>query len=65
MPRLFSLSILPFTTLLAAFELLLFWYWIELKLGQVLLYGAILSVPTALAGKQALASMGDIRVGRK
>jgi len=64
-PHLFSLRILPFTTLLAAFELLLFWYWVELKLGQVLLYGALLTVPTVLAGKQALASMGDTRVGRK
>jgi oligosaccharyltransferase complex subunit delta (ribophorin II) len=64
-PHLFSLRILPFTTLLAAFELLLVWYWVELKLGEVLLYGAILSVPTILAGKQALATMGDTRVGRK
>jgi oligosaccharyltransferase complex subunit delta (ribophorin II) len=64
-PHLFSPSILPFTTLLAAFELLLFWYWVELKLGQVLLYGAILTVPTVFAGKQALASMGATRVGRR
>lgn len=63
-PRLFSPSILPFTALLAAFESLLVWYWIDLKLGQVLLYGGILSIPTVFAGKRALASMGDVRLGR-
>ncbi|KZP15312.1 hypothetical protein FIBSPDRAFT_867412 [Athelia psychrophila] len=64
-PRLFSPTILPFTTLLAAFELLLFWYWVDLKLGQVLLYGGILSIPTVFAGKHALYSMGETRLGRK
>jgi len=51
--------------LLVAFELLLFWYWIELSLGQVLMYGVILGMPTVFAGKQALASMGNTRLGRK
>lgn len=59
LPHLFSTQILPFTTLLAAFELLLFWYWVDLKLGEVLLYGAILSVPTAFAGKRALTFMSQ------
>ncbi|KAF7984704.1 hypothetical protein HWV62_13006 [Athelia sp. TMB] len=64
-PRLFSPTILPFTTLLAAFELLLFWYWVDLKLGQVLLYGGILAIPTVFAGKHALYSMGETRLGKK
>ena len=40
------------------------WYWVELRLGQVLLYGAILSIPTALTGKRALAAVGDWRIGK-
>ncbi|KAJ7492808.1 oligosaccharyl transferase delta subunit, partial [Mycena latifolia] len=63
-PYLFSPSILPFTLTLGAFEALLFWYWVELKLGQVLLYGGILSVATLFTGKTALASIGARRVGR-
>ncbi|KAG2342271.1 hypothetical protein BDR05DRAFT_976467 [Suillus weaverae] len=53
-PNLFSLSIMPFTALLGAFEVLLVWYWVDLELGQVLLYGGILAIPTVFAGKQAL-----------
>ncbi|KAJ7102123.1 oligosaccharyl transferase delta subunit [Mycena belliarum] len=64
-PYLFSPSILPFITTLGAFEALLFWYWVDLKLGQVLLYGGILSVATLFTGKTALASIGARRVGRK
>ena len=64
-PRLFSPSILPFTLTLGAFEGLLIWYWIALKLGQVLLYGSILGVITIFTGRHALASIGDRRVGRK
>ncbi|KAJ7293390.1 oligosaccharyl transferase delta subunit [Mycena rebaudengoi] len=65
LPHLFSLSILPFTLTLGAFEALLFWYWIDLKLGQVLLYGGILGVITLFTGKNALATIGESRVGRK
>jgi len=64
-PRLFSPSILPFTASLGAFELLLVWYWVDLKLGQVLLYGGLLGVVTIFTGKTALASIGARRVGRK
>ena len=63
-PHLFSPSILPFIGTLGAFEALLVWYWVDLRLGQVLLYGAILSIPTALTGKRALAAVGDLRLGK-
>jgi len=62
-PHLFSLSILPFIASLGAFEVLLIWYWIDLKLGDVLLYGGILSVATLFTGNAALASIGARRVG--
>ncbi|OBZ67538.1 putative mannosyl-oligosaccharide alpha-1,2-mannosidase 1B [Grifola frondosa] len=55
-PHLFSPHIVPFLATLGAFEALLFWYWVDLKLGQVLLYGGALGLVTALAGKQALAT---------
>lgn len=64
-PHLLSPSIAPFVATLGAFEALLFWYWVDLKLGQVLLYGGILAIPTALAGKQALTTKGNWRLGRK
>jgi oligosaccharyltransferase complex subunit delta (ribophorin II) len=51
--------------LLGAFEGLLVWYWVDLKLGQVLLYGGVLGVVTALAGKNALATIGEKRVRKK
>ncbi|KAH9941644.1 oligosaccharyl transferase delta subunit [Epithele typhae] len=63
-PHLFSPSILPFVATLGAFEALLVWYWVELRLGQVLLYGAVLSIPTAITGKRALAAVGDWRLGK-
>ncbi|KAI6124426.1 hypothetical protein EDD16DRAFT_1561674 [Pisolithus croceorrhizus] len=63
-PHLFSLRIIPFTALLGAFEALLCWYWIDLKLGEVLLYGGILAVPTIFAGKTALAATGGWRTGK-
>ncbi len=63
-PHLLSPSILPFIATLGAFEALLVWYWVDLHLGQVLLYGAILSVPTALTGRRALAAVGDWRLGK-
>jgi len=46
---------------LAAFEGLMFWYWVDLKLGQVLLYGGILTVVAVLTGKNALVTVGDNR----
>ncbi|KAF9236655.1 hypothetical protein BU15DRAFT_89052 [Melanogaster broomeanus] len=63
-PHLFSPRILPFTALLGAFEVLLFWYWVDLKLGQVLLYGGVLAIPTIFAGKTALATTGEWRAGK-
>ncbi|KAJ7275232.1 oligosaccharyl transferase delta subunit [Mycena haematopus] len=62
-PHLFSLSILPFIASLGAFEVLLVWYWVDLKLGDVLLYGGILGVATLFSGNAALASIGARRVG--
>ena len=50
---------------LGAFESLLVWYWVDLKLGQVLLYGGILAVVTTFTGKQALSNMGERRISRK
>jgi oligosaccharyltransferase complex subunit delta (ribophorin II) len=64
-PFIGSPNILAFILLLSAFEVLLIWYWIALKLGEVLLYGGILGVFTILAGKQALAQIGKRRVGQK
>lgn len=53
----------PFTATLVAFEFLLFWYWVDLKLGQVLLYGAGLGVVAVLTGKTALVQVGKLRKG--
>ncbi|KAG6819562.1 hypothetical protein H0H93_010727 [Arthromyces matolae] len=64
-PHLFSTSILPFILTLGAFEGLLVWYWVDLKLGQVLGYGAVLGVVTILTGKQALSKIADVRTSRK
>lgn len=55
---------MPFTATLGAFELLLFWYWVDLKLGQVLLYGGVLGLVMVFTGKTALATIGARRVGR-
>ncbi|KAH7886957.1 Oligosaccharyltransferase subunit Ribophorin II-domain-containing protein [Phlebopus sp. FC_14] len=63
-PHLLSLRIVPFIAFLGGFEALLFWYWIDLKLGQVLLYGGILAVPAIFAGKTALATTGEWRAGK-
>ncbi|KIJ11737.1 hypothetical protein PAXINDRAFT_118842 [Paxillus involutus ATCC 200175] len=63
-PHLVSPRILPFTALLGAFEVLLVWYWVDLKLGQVLLYGGMLAIPTIFAGKTALATTGEWRAGK-
>ncbi len=61
-PRLFSVKILPFTATLGAFEVLLFWYWVDLKLGDVLLYGGVLGVAMLFTGKYALASISERRM---
>jgi oligosaccharyltransferase complex subunit delta (ribophorin II) len=50
---------------LGSFESLLVWYWIDLKLGQVLLYGSVLGIITVFTGKQALSNIGDHRINRK
>jgi oligosaccharyltransferase complex subunit delta (ribophorin II) len=63
-PHLSSPRILPFTVLLGAFEALLVWYWVDLNLGQVLLYAGILVLPTIFAGKTALATTGEWRAGK-
>jgi oligosaccharyltransferase complex subunit delta (ribophorin II) len=60
-PKLFSSEILPFVGLLAAMEALLVRYWIGLKLPQVLAYGAVVSVITAIAGKRALSAISKWR----
>ncbi|KAG6901596.1 hypothetical protein C0995_010156 [Termitomyces sp. Mi166 len=64
-PYPFSPSILPFILTLGAFEALLVWYWVGLKLGQALSYGAVLGLVTIFAGKQALSKIGDNRINRK
>ncbi|KAF8137527.1 Oligosaccharyltransferase subunit Ribophorin II-domain-containing protein [Boletus edulis] len=64
-PHLLSPRILPFTALLGAFEALLVWYWVDLRLGQVLLYAGILALPTIFAGKTALATTGEWRAGKQ
>ncbi|KAN0127136.1 Oligosaccharyltransferase subunit Ribophorin II domain containing protein [Lactarius tabidus] len=53
-PHLLSLSILPFVLSLVLIEGLLFWYWVELRLGQILLYGSGAATLAILTGKQAL-----------
>jgi len=65
LPHLSSPNILAFIGLLTAFEGLLLWYWIELKLGQVLLYGAVLGFFTVAAGNSALSKLAKRRVGGK
>ncbi|KAH9979768.1 oligosaccharyl transferase delta subunit [Russula compacta] len=60
-PHLFSPSILAFVLSLALIEGLLFWYWIELRLGQILLYGSGAVTLTLLTGKQALAGIAGRR----
>ncbi|KAF8257601.1 Oligosaccharyltransferase subunit Ribophorin II-domain-containing protein [Lactarius quietus] len=53
-PHLFSPSILPFVLSLALIEGLLLWYWVELRLGHILLYGSGAATLAVLTGKQAL-----------
>ncbi|KAF8911286.1 hypothetical protein CPB85DRAFT_1551449 [Mucidula mucida] len=63
MPRLLSAKILPFTATLGAFEVLMVWYWVDLKLGDVLLYGGLLGVVTIFTGQYALSSISERRLG--
>jgi len=65
LPHLFSPKVLPFILTLGAFEGLLYTYWFQLNLGQVLLYGGLLAIPTLLAGKTALGAIGKWRLGEK
>lgn len=62
LPYLSSPQVLTFVSLLAAFEGLLLWYWLALRLGQVLAYGAALGSVTVFAGKSALQTLAKLRV---
>ncbi|KAF5371595.1 hypothetical protein D9758_003496 [Tetrapyrgos nigripes] len=64
LPSLASPSILPFTLSIGAFEFLLYKYWVELKLGDVLFYGAILGGVTVFTGRTALRAVEQRRVGK-
>ncbi|KAH8113864.1 oligosaccharyl transferase delta subunit [Phellopilus nigrolimitatus] len=61
-PHLFSPQILTFISLLGAFEGLLLWYWVALRLGQVLAYGAVLGLLTVFSGNRALNVLAKWRV---
>ncbi|KAG7086663.1 hypothetical protein E1B28_002603 [Marasmius oreades] len=63
--HLLSLHVVPFTITLGAFEVLLFQYWVRLKLGEVLLYGAVLGVVTLFTGKHALSNIAERRSSGK
>ena len=62
-PHLFSPSILSFVLSLALIEGLLLWYWVELRLGHILLYGSGAATLAALTGKQALVGIAARRTG--
>lgn len=62
LPYIFKPQIITFIGLLGAFEGLLLWYWLALRLGQVLAYGAALGAVTVLAGNRALNSLAKWRV---
>ncbi|KAI3616361.1 hypothetical protein WG66_012621 [Moniliophthora roreri] len=59
--RLFSPHIFPFIVTLGAFEVLMYKYWVELKLGQVLGYGAALGIVTVFTGRHALLNIAGKR----
>ncbi|KAI0298747.1 Dolichyl-diphosphooligosaccharide--protein glycosyltransferase subunit Swp1 [Multifurca ochricompacta] len=63
--HLFSPSVLSFVLSLTLIEGLLLWYWIELRLGHILLYGSGAAVLTVLTGKQALAGIAARRTSSK
>jgi len=58
----FSPSIVPFVASLGAYEVLIFYYWVNLRLGQVLLYGGILALVALFTGKYALRSIAQRRI---
>ena len=60
-PHLFSPSILSFVLSLGLIEGLLLWYWVELRLGQILLYGSGAATLALLTGKQALVGIAARR----
>jgi len=62
-PHLFSPSILSFVLSLALIEGLLLWYWVDLRLGQILLYGSGAATLALLTGKQALVGIAARRTG--
>jgi len=64
-PHLFSPSILSFVLSLALIEGLLFWYWIELRLGEILLYGSGAATLALLLCKQALSGIATRRTHSK
>jgi len=63
-PHLFSPSILSFVLSLALIEGLLLWYWVELRLGHILLYGSGAATLAVLTGKQALVGIAARRTSR-
>jgi len=63
LPNLASPSVVPFVVLLAGFEALLYKYWVNLKLGDVLLYGSVLGLVTLGVGKRALTALSNQRLG--
>lgn len=58
--RAFEPTTLSFIASLTAMEGLLFWYWVDLKLGQVLAYGAVVGLITTITGKKALEARGKV-----
>ena len=64
-PHLFSPSILSFVLSLALIEGLLLWYWVELRLGHILLYGSGAAALAALTGKQALVGIAARRTSSR
>lgn len=49
---------------LAAYEFFVFYYWVDLKLGQVLLYGGVLAIINLFTGKHALSSIAKRRLNK-
>jgi len=64
LPNILNPSVLPFIALLASFEVLFFKYWVDMKIGQVLLYTSGLGLVTLAAGKRALTALSNQRLGK-
>ncbi|EKM76800.1 hypothetical protein AGABI1DRAFT_78257 [Agaricus bisporus var. burnettii JB137-S8] len=62
--HLFSPNVLPFILSLGAYEFLVFYYWVDLKLGQVLLCGGVLAIINLFTGKHALSSIAKRRLNK-